>query len=71
MEKLKNESGAHLYPILLFSKLYAAGLCSLWIKGRNFFFLDKKISFSSSFRINRNCTVVNYLIIINPNFKRK
>ena len=40
------------------------------LKPEIFFFSDKKISFSSSFRINRNSTVVNYLII-NPNLKRK
>ena len=40
------------------------------LKPEIFFLLDKKISFSSSFRINRNSTVVNYLII-NPNLKRK
>ena len=40
------------------------------LKPEIFFFLDKKISFSSSFRINRNSTVVNYLII-NPSLKRK
>lgn len=45
------------------------------LKPEIFFSLVKKISFSSSFRINRNrkvvCQMANCLIIINPTFRRK